>query len=154
MSRMKIAAAIAVLMLSTGAAAQEVGKPDRIVLEAQAGSVMTTKGGDYQTANTGELLVNGQSMMLGEGASATVVYYYVDSDGDLVRKCTERYTGANTYVIDDSCVAAAWTPNGSPGKSAMVIIGAGLIGAAILGSMDDVPVGPLSTGPNGSIRHF
>jgi hypothetical protein len=89
-------------------------------------------------------------MMLSDGAKATVVYYYDNGD----RKCVETYAGPNTYVIDDRCIKAGWVGNGSPGKSALVIVGAGLIGAAVLESMDKVPVGPLSTGPNGSIRHF
>ncbi len=133
--------------------AQDSAGPDKIVLEAKAGSVMTSAGGEYQTAGVGKLLNVGESMMLADGSSATVVYYYLDSDGDVVRKCTERYVGANTYTIDDSCVVAGWVP-GANRAGAGIIIGAGLIGAAILNGMDDVPPGPLSTGPNGSIRHL
>ena len=125
-------------------------KPDSIVLESKAGSVMSSTGGAYETASAGKTLAVGESMMLSDGAKATVVYYFDNG----ARKCAETYTGPNTYVIDDTCTKAAWANNGSPGKSALVIIGAGLIGAAVLESMDKVPVGPLSTGPNGNIRHF
>ena len=145
---LKFTAALLAMACAAPAFAQDT--PDRIVLESKAGSVMTTTGGAYETAPTGKQLVVGESMMLTDGAKATVVYYYDNGD----RKCVEQYAGPNTYVIDDRCTKAAWLPSGSPGKSAMVIVGAGLIGAAILNSMDDVPVGPLSTGPNGSIRHF
>jgi hypothetical protein len=99
------------------------------------------------------MLAVGDSMMLGDGSNATVVYYYLDDAGKVERKCVEKYTGANTYVIDDSCTAAAWVA-GSNRAGAGIIIGAGLIGAAIINGMGDEPVGPLSTGPNGSIRHF
>jgi len=136
------------------AAAQDMGAaPSKIVLEAKAGSVMTSAGGEYQTVGVGKLLTRGESMMLADGSSATVVYYYLDSDGDVIRKCTEKYKGANTYVIDDSCVVAGWLPGANRGGAA-IIIGAGLIGAAILNGMDDVEPGPLSTGPNGSISHL
>ena len=145
--------AMAATLFAAGASAQGMGKPDRIVLESKAGSVMTSTGGEYQTANVGKLLVVGESMMLADKSNATVVYYYLNDNGDVVRKCTERYAGANTYVIDDSCVpAAAWAGARSPGAG--WIVGAALVGAAILESMDESPAGPLSTGPNGNIRHF
>lgn len=143
-------ALFATCFIGTAAAQNTAVGPDKIVLEAKAGSVMTSAGGEYQTAGVGKLLKAGESMMLADGSSATVVYYYLDSDGDVLRKCTERYVGANTYTIDDSCVAAAWTASDNR-FAPLIIIGAGLIGAAILNNMDDVPPGPLSTGPNGSI---
>ena len=145
---LKFSAVLLAMAFAAPALAQD--KPDSIVLESKAGSVMTTSGGAYETAPTGKRLVEGESMMLSDGAKATVVYYYDNGD----RKCVENYAGPNTFVIDDSCTKAAWANNGSPGKSALIIVGAGLIGAAVLESMDKVPVGPLSTGPNGNIRLF
>lgn len=139
-------------MFVATASAQETGKLDKIVLEAKTGSVMTSTGGQYLTADVGKQLVDGENMMLGDGSDATVVYYYLDDDGNLERKCTEKYRGADTYVIDDSCVVAVLLPSGSR-AAAGIIIGAGLIGAAIIGN-DEVSPEPLSSGPNGSIRHF
>ncbi|QIL20503.1 hypothetical protein [Thermomonas sp. HDW16] len=132
--------------------ARDFGKPDKIVLEAKTGSVMTSTGGQYEAAGVGKLLVDGESMMLGDSSKATVVYYYLDDEGKVDHKCVEKYDGANTYVIDDSCKVVAWLPSGR--ASAGIIIGAGLVGAAILSGMDDAPVGPISVGPNGEIRHF
>ena len=128
--------------VATPAFAQDPGKPDSIVLETKTGSVMTSSGGAYETAAAGKQLVEGESMMLTDGAKATVVYYYDNGN----RKCVEQYAGPNTYVIDDRCIKAGWVGNGSPGKSALVIVGAGLIGAAVLESMDKVPPGPISAG--------
>ena len=102
---------------------QAQSKPDSIVLETKTGSVMTSTGGAYETVAPGKQLVTGESMMLTDGAKATVVYYYDNGD----RKCVERYAGPNTYVIDDRCTKAAWMTNGSPGKSALVIVGAMLL---------------------------
>ena len=67
MANMKKIAAFALLtaLFAANASAQDMGKPDRIVLEAKAGSVMTSQGGEYQTASVGKLLTTGESMMLG-----------------------------------------------------------------------------------------
>lgn len=141
----KISAALLVSALAVPAFAQNA--PDRIVLESKAGSVMTSTGGEYATAPTGKPLVTGESMMLSDGAKATVVYYYDNGD----RKCVEHYAGPNTYVIDDRCVpAAVWARTGNPMASGLIIAGAAVLGAAILDNMDKVPVGPLSAGPNGT----
>ena len=141
-----VAAAMLASLFAAPAFAQE--KPDRIVLESKVGSVMTSTGGDYQSADVGKLLIRDQSMMLADGSKATVVYYY-DNDK---RKCTENYAGPNTFVIDDSCKAAAWIPH--TGASAAVIIGTGIVIGLLLEGMGDEPVGPLSTGPNGTIKHL
>ena len=143
MPKLSMTTAALLLALSTAPVfAQDQAKPDSIVLETKVGSVMTSTGGDFQSADTGKLLVDGESMMLTDGAKATVVYYYDNGN----RKCVEQYAGPNTYVIDDRCIKAGWVGNGSPGKSALVIVGAGLIGAAVLESKDKVPPGPISAG--------
>ena len=159
-----IALGLVASAVSPCASAQDpVEKADKIVLEDKAGSVMSSTGAQYQSASVGKLFINGESMMLADEAKATVVYYYLDRDGDLRRKCTEKYTGPDTFIIDDSCKKGVWWTDGGgttagstagAGKAAAIIIGAGVIGAAIIGSKDDVPVGPLSTGPNGTIRHL
>jgi len=141
-SSLLAASLLAMMALPALAQEQEQSKPDSIVLETKTGSVMTSTGGAYESVGAGKQLVTGESMMLTDGAKATVVYYYDNGN----RKCVEHYAGPNTYVIDDSCKKAAWMTNGSPGKSAFIIVGAGLIGAAILESMDDVPPGTLSAG--------
>ena len=140
----KISAALLVSALAVPAFAQNA--PDRIVLESKAGSVMTSTGGEYATAPVGKALSTGESMMLTDGAKATVVYYYDNGD----RKCVEHYAGPNTYVIDDNCVPAAWARTGNPRTSGLIIAGAAVLGAAVLYNMDNVPVGPLSAGPNGT----
>ena len=139
-------------LFATTAFARDADKPDKIVLEAKTGSVMTSTGGQYQTADVGRLLVSGESMMLGDSSNATVVYYYLDDEGEVERKCVEKYDGANTYVIDESCAVAAWIPGSR--AAAGIIVGAGLIGAAIIGGMDNTPAPPLSAGPNGSNGQF
>ena len=130
------------------ALAQDKSDWDKIVLEDKAGNVMTSSGGEYQTAAIGQQLLVGQHMMLsGDTTKAKVVYYELDDDGDVVNKCVKDYSDANTYIIDASCVpVAAWVAGANNGMNAAIIVGAGVIGAALLNSEDSVDVAPITTG--------
>lgn len=141
----KMCAASLLAMMAMPALAQQdptSSKPEGIVLQAKEGSVMTSTGGAFESASVGKQLVSGESMMLTEGSKATVAYSYDNG----ARKCVEHYVGPSTVVIDDNCTKAAWVSDGSQAKSAMIIVGAGLLGAAVLESMDEVAPGPLSAG--------
>ena len=122
------------------------------MLEDKAGNVMTSQGGEYQTAPIGKQLTVGERMMLGDATVAKVVYYDLDDNGKVLNKCVRDYTDPNTYIIDANCTAAvAWTNGGQiNGVSAGIIVGAGVIGAALLNSADKVEVGPLSS----AVRHL
>ena len=143
-------ASLAVLGLLASASATPAlaQDPPRIVLEGKAGSVMTSTGTQYESASPGKVLVIGESLMLGDNSTATVAYSFADG-----RRCVEKYEGANTFTIDGDCNAAWVASDGSSsGTSAWIILGAGVLGAAVLESMDEEPVGPLSTGPSGIIN--
>lgn len=143
----KIFVALMLVACAVPALAQDQEKPDKIVLEQKIGTVMTSTGGDYESANPGKLLVPEESMMLTEGAKATVVYYYEDGK----RKCTEVYKGPNTFVIDDSCKKAGYLEgNGNTGVA--LIAGAALIGAALLGSNGNGVTTPPPPPVSGSAR--
>ena len=146
-------AAIAISAIFVAPAiAQETTSWDKIVLEDKAGNVMTSQGGEYQTAPIGKQLTVGERMMLGDATVAKVVYYDLDDNGKVLNKCVRDYTDPNTYIIDANCTAAvAWTNGGQiNGVSAGIIVGAGVIGAALLNSADKVEVGPLSS----AVRHL
>ena len=118
---------------------------DRIVLEDKAGNVMTSTGGDYQTAAIGKLLVVGENMMLsGDKSLAKVVYYDLDDNGNVLHRCVRDYRDPNTYIIDATCVPAAWAADRG---AAGIITGAAVGVALLLNSQDDVPPGPISNGP-------
>jgi len=145
---------IALSALSVAAvSAQEQGKSDwdKIVLEDKAGNVMTSTGGDYQTAQIGKQLIIGEHMMLGDSTKAKVVYYELDDDGKVLSKCVKDYTDPNTYIIDATCKGAvAWASGGASGTNVGLIVGAALIGAAVLNNEDKTDVGPLSD----AVRHL
>ena len=136
------------------ASAQEQGKSDwdKIVLEDKAGNVMTSTGGDYQTAPIGKQLVIGEHMMLGDSTKAKVVYYELDDNGKVVSRCVKDYTDPNTYIIDAVCTPGAVWANGGAvsGTQIGLIIGAGVVGAALLNGEDKSDVGPLSD----AVRHL
>ena len=145
--------AIAIAATFTAPAfAQSKSDWDKIVLEEARGSVMTSTGAEYQTASVGKLLVVGENMMLSTSSKAKVVYYELDDEGKVVDKCVKDYTDPNTYIIDATCTpVAAWTGSAAGnGMNAGIIVGAGVIGAVLLNTDDNVDVGPLSTG----VRHL
>ena len=142
---------IALSALSVAAAsAQEPGKSDwdRIVLEDKSGNVMTSTGGDYRTAQIGKQLIIGEQMLLGDATKAKVVYYELDDNGNVLKKCVKDYTDPNTYIIDAVCTPGAVWANGGAvnGTQIGLIIGAGVVGAALLNNEGNTDVGPLSNG--------
>ena len=151
MKKSAFALAIAVAFAAP-AFAQSKSDWDKIVLEEARGSVMTSTGAEYQTASVGKLLVVGENMMLSASSKAKVVYYDLDDEGKVVDKCVKDYTDPNTYIIDATCTpVAAWTGStAGNGMNAGIIVGAGVIGAVLLNTDDNVDVGPLSS----SVRHL
>ena len=133
----------AVLLVASAAfAAPAFAQDSSITLRVDSGSVMSSTGGEYASANTGKPLAVGEKLMINAGSSATAVY-----EGG----CTVAFKDAGVYEVPSECKKAAWINNGSGnGMNAAIIIGAGVIGAALIGSEDSVDVGPLSTG----IRHL
>ena len=145
---------IALSALSVAAASAQQGKSDwdKIVLEDKAGNVMTSTGGDYQTAPIGKQLIIGEHMLLGDATKAKVVYYELDDNGKVLSKCVKDYTDPNTYIIDAVCMpGAAWASGGAvSGTNVGLVVGAAAVGAALLNSGDNSDVGPLSD----AVRHL
>ena len=126
--------------------AQAQEKPDSIVLETKVGSVLTSSGGDFRNVQEGKVLVQGESMMLSDGAKATVVYYYYYDEGKRFRKCVEKYAGPDTFVIDDNCKAAVAWLNSGPSGTAMIVGGAVVAAALLAGGNGNDAAPPISAG--------
>lgn len=134
----------AAFLLATSAAfaAPAFAQDDSITLRVDAGSVMSSTGGEYASANTGKPLVVGEKLMVNAGSAATAVY----ESG-----CTVEFKEPGVYEVPAECKKVAWINGGAGnGMNAAIIIGAGVIGAALIDSMGDEPVGPLSPG----VRHL
>ena len=130
--------AVGLLVLTPSALAQSNSDTDwdRIVLEQKAGTVMSSQSGDYANTALGQQMVVGERMMLADtSARARLVYYKLDDNGRVVRKCEKDYNQQDTYVVDASCHAGAWMRGGhvaGAGTSAAIIAGAAIAGALII----------------------
>ena len=153
MKKLSLALLAVAALAATPAFAQQ-GKTDwdKIVLEDKSGNVMTSTGGDYRTAPIGKLLIIGEQMLLGDATKAKVVYYELDDNGKVLSKCVKDYTDPNTYIIDAVCTpGAAWASGGAAsGTNVGLVVGAAVVGAALLNNEDKSDVGPLSD----AVRHL
>lgn len=138
----KFATALLVASVAFAAPAFAQQQNDSIVLHIDTGSAMTSTGGDYATASSGQAVVVGEKVMVNAGSSAVAIF----KNG-----CRVEFRQPGVYTVPAECRAAGWANNGgASGSNALIITGAAVLGAAVLGSSHNEPVGPLSAG----IRHF
>ncbi len=138
----KFATALIAASVAFAAPAFAQEQNNSIVIQINAGSAMTSTGGDYMTANSGQPVAVGEKVMVNAGSAATLVY----KNG-----CKMELRQPGVYTVPADCKVAGWTNNGTAsGANAAIIAGVAAIGAAVLANEKDVPVGPLSA----SIRHF
>jgi len=102
---------------------------DLATLRVERGAAMTSSGGDFVTANTGEAVVEGERLMVSENSVVTVVYS---------NDCERRYDTPGVYRIEPDCDRAVVSGMGWKGTA---IIGAVAVAAVVLandsGSDDD-----------------
>ena len=100
-----------------------------ITLRVERGSIMTSQGGEFASAQSGKVLFEGERMMVTDGAAATVFY---DED------CKREYNAPGVYVIERDCKRAAMIAGTDWASAAKIAAGVG-VGAAILYNMDKTP---------------
>ena len=122
----KFASLIIAVSFALAASATASAADGDVTLRVDRGSVMTSQGGEFVSAQTGKVFVEGERLMVNEGSAATVLY---DND------CRREYNTPGIYVIGGNCTAAAVT--GTDWPSAAKIAGGVAIGAAILANMDE-----------------
>ncbi len=127
------------LAFAATASAQE---PERIVLNVQAGSILTSTGGEFVTAEDGKQLSNGEQLQINPGSVARVVFDRGTTDPD--DDCTIVYDKAGVYPVPNDCKrAAAWIQqSGGFSKAAMIAGGAVLIAVLLNNDGGDDPVSP------------
>ena len=102
-------------------------------LRVDRGSVMASRGGEFATATSGQVLVVGERLMVAENSTATLTY---DDD------CTREYSAPGVYVIEATCVKAAAMAVDWAG--AAKIVGGVAVGAALLNNIEDIEAPPVS----------
>lgn len=83
--------ALAALVFAAPAYAQE----EIASLQVEAGTIMTSEGGEFQTATTGETVAAGERVMVAENSSVLVRYG---------RDCIIRFAVPGVHVVPSSCV--------------------------------------------------
>ncbi len=127
-------AALMALAVSGGAIAQD----REATLQVDAGTVMSSEGGDFVSAASGKALMEGQRVMVTEGSRATLVY----ENG-----CRDELLEPGVYEVDDeNCTPAVLLSAGSTvfgvGTVPFLIVSAGVIAIILSGDDDDDRVLP------------
>lgn len=119
-----LAVAASAAMFAAPAFAQDVVAP---TLSVEQGSVMTSTGGEFVTAPSGKLLAPGERVMVGEGASASVVY----SNG-----CAYEYSEPGVYSVPATCTGGAAQRGNAAGVAGTDLAAVGIIaGTVALGAV-------------------
>lgn len=122
--------AVAVLACAVAglAHAQDAVPPDKqdeiATLRIDRGAAMTSRGGEFANAVTGQRLIEDERIMVPEGAQVTVIYD---------NKCREEHDDPGVYEVEHARCAIVWWDWHAAG----IITGAALIGAGILANMGD-----------------
>jgi hypothetical protein len=111
------------LALSTAATAS--AQDTSATLRVDQGTIMTSQGGEFANAATGQALVAGSRLMVTEQSAATGTYD---------KGCTRSYTAPGVYVVQADCTKAAAA--GTDWAGAAKIVGGVVVTAAILHNMD------------------
>lgn len=132
------AALLLAAAFATPAFAQD---PVSATLQVESGSIMTSTGGEYASANSGQSLAAGQKVMVNAGSSGFLAY----GNG-----CKIKLDQPGIYTVPDQCNAIPGKTGGSSAMNAGIITISALVAAGLVENEDKTQNGPLSTG----IRHF
>ena len=98
----RIATLLIVALLSLPAFAASGDAAD-ITMKIERGSVMTSQGGDFVSAKSGQVVLEGERLMVPEGSVVVLRY----DNG-----CTRKYNQPGVYRVEAECVnrnnAVAW----------------------------------------------
>ncbi len=95
-------------------------------LRVDSGRVMTSQGGEFATARSGQLVAAGNRLMVAENSAATVIF----SDN-----CQRQYSAPGVYAIERECERGAALVGTDWPSAGKIALGVG-VGAAILANMD------------------
>lgn len=109
--------------------AQDAAAPSKqddevATLRIDKGGAMTSRGGEFAAAATGQRLIEDERVMVPEDAEVTIIYD---------NKCREEHDDPGVYDVDHGRCAIVWWD----WQGAGIITGVTLIGAGILANMGD-----------------
>ncbi|QNN69247.1 hypothetical protein [Thermomonas carbonis] len=137
----KLAAALIAVTVAFAAPAFAQDQIQAITLRIDAGTALTSTGGDFTSATTGQPLAVGEKVMINEKSASTAIY---DSG------CEVKFDKPGVYEVPSDCKPGAWVATEGSRVKTWVIVGGALVAAAIIGNSgsdpEDPPPPPLSTG--------
>lgn len=148
----KLASALitASVALAAPVFAQGPVQNQNIILKVDAGSVLTSTGGEFVSANSGQQVMIGEKLLINTGSNARLVYDR--GNNEPTDDCVIDFRKPGVYNVPTDCkMAVAWTGGGtSQVGNAAIIVGTGLVLAALIGNSSDnnkpTPPPPMSLG--------
>ena len=113
------------------AAAPAIAAEPVVTLQVEQGNVMVSTGAEFVTVESGARLVEGQRLMLTDGATARL---------DYGNQCAVEYAVPGVYVIERDCKNLANVDWASAGK----VVAGVAVTAAVLNNIEDQPGPPVS----------
>ncbi len=123
--------AVSLAMTASVAASAQDRDKDTATLRVDRGSVMTSQGGEFATAQTGQVVMEGNRLMVAENSAATLIFS---------ENCERQYTAPGVYTIEEDCdrvAAIVGTATGFDAAGAATVVAGSLGVAAILYNMED-----------------
>lgn len=116
--------------------AQDTVESQHIVLKVDAGSILTSTGGEFQSAVSGQQLSSDDKLMVNTGSAAKVVYDRGNTDPK--DDCVIEFKKPGVYDVPDDCHrAVAWVGGGSQVGNAAIIVGSAVVAALLIGNSSD-----------------
>lgn len=137
---MKVPARLALAVAAITAIAAPAYAQEAIgTLTVQQGTIMTSNGGEFASASSGEAVQAGERIMVGEGGSASVTF----ANGAVV-----NYTAPGVYTVQMPVAGVPVASSGgmSTAATAGIIVGTAALGAAAVEASGDTvePEAPVS----------
>ena len=130
----KFASLLVAVSFALGVAAAASAAETTATLSVDSGTVMSSQGGDFAPAQSGQALASGDRLMVTEKSSATLRY---------ADDCVRRYSVPGVYVVEKDCKKLAVADDDMTNWTMIsaVAIGAAVVAATVSGgSDDDTPV--------------
>lgn len=111
---------------------------ENITLRVKNGMVMTSAGGEFVTAQSGQALVGGEKLSVSGGTYAQVVYDR--GTADTSDDCVIEFKNSGVYEVPGDCKPAGSWEAGSNGVNKWIVAGVAVGLGLELGNGNNTPV--------------